>query len=590
MRTYENPVLAGFHPDPSVCRVGEDYYLVCSSFEYFPGIPVFHSRDLVHWRRIGNVLDRPGQLPLPPDVPASGGIYAPTIRHHDGRFHVITTNVGGGGNFLVTSERPEGPWSDPVWIDLPGIDPDLAWDDDGTCWVALAGVGVARIDPATGKVLQEPVPVWSGSGKRDPEGPHLYRIGEWWYLLVAEGGTARGHSVSVARARSPLGPYEPAPHNPVLTHSGSREPVQCTGHADLVQAADGSWWMVLLGTRPRGFFPEYHVLGRETFLVPVEWADGWPRVGPVRERQPTPAAWRPAGAAGTADPARDDFEGTALAPHWISPHGRPEGSWSLTERPGWLTLTATGDSLDRPGHTFVGRRQQHHDCRAAVRLDPGAGRAGLAVRMDEAHHYAIEVAGGAARVIARIGPVRQCLAEHPVPPGPVVLAVDIRTNDVRPPTAVRPGDDPMTPGVRAGGPDTLVFSVEVPGGGLVDAPVGPVGGSAGEAPDGDTGGVSSAGQGGGPGVGADGGPGDTPGGRPREGGPAGGPDEGPRQGSGGGPDGEPHRSPGQVVRLAELDGRYLSTEVAGGFTGRVIGMYVTEGRAAFDWFAYEAGT
>jgi beta-xylosidase len=502
MRTYENPVLPGFHPDPSVCRVGEDYYLVCSSFEYFPGIPVFHSRDLVHWRRIGNVLDRPGQLPVPDDVPASGGIYAPTIRHHDGRFHVITTNVGGGGNFLVTSERPEGPWSDPVWIDLPGIDPDLAWDDDGTCWVAVAGVGLARIDPATGKVLEGPVPVWSGSGKRDPEGPHLYRVGDWWYLLVAEGGTARGHSVSVARARSPLGPYEPAPHNPILSHSGSREPIQCTGHADLVEATDGSWWMVLLGTRPRGFFPEFHVLGRETFLAPVEWIDGWPRVGPVRDRHPAPAAWHPQ----AADPARDDFDGTALAPYWISPRRRAEGSWSLTERPGWLTLTATGDSLDRPGHTFVGRRQQHHDCRAAVRLDPAGARAGLSVRMDEAHHYDLEVAEGVANVIARIGPVRQVLAEHPVPPGPVALAVDIRTTDVRPPTDVLPGE--QSQGLRAGGPDTLAFSVE-------------------------------------------------------------------------GPDGS--------VRLAELDGRYLSTEVTGGFTGRVIGMYVTEGRAAFDWFDYRAG-
>ncbi|MGQ5635124.1 MULTISPECIES: glycoside hydrolase family 43 protein [unclassified Streptomyces] len=526
MRTYDNPVLPGFHPDPSVCRVGDDYYLVCSSFEYFPGVPIFHSRDLVHWRQIGNVLDRPGQLALPDDTPASGGVYAPTIRYHDGLFHVITTSVGAGGTFLVTAERPEGPWSDPVGIGLPGIDPDLAWDEDGSCWCAMAGVTVARIDPRTGEVLEGPLPMWSGTGLRDPEAPHLYRIGEWWYLLLAEGGTALGHGVSAARARSPRGPWEPAPGNPLLSHRGSASPIQCTGHADLVQAADGTWWMVLLGTRPRGYFPEFHVLGRETFLVPVEWADGWPRVGPVGERHPAPAAWSPV----EPPPVRDDFTSPVLAPYWISPRRRPEGCWSLTERPGRLTLTACGDSLDRPGHTFVGRRQQHLDCRAAARLEPGAGRAGLSVRLDEEHHYDLEVAGGGdaagadtangraaagsrppagspddpepagpdglrvgtrtAAVVVRIGPVRQRVAELPLPAGPVTLAVDIRAT--------------RNPGPGSG-PDTLVFSVETAEG---------------------------------------------------------------------------------AVRLAELDGRYLSTQVATGFTGRVIGMYVTEGRAAFDWFDY----
>ncbi|MGV9602874.1 glycoside hydrolase family 43 protein [Streptomyces sp. NPDC003631] len=499
MRTYANPVIGGFHPDPSVCRVGEDYYAVCSSFEYFPGIPLFHSRDLVHWRQIGNVLDRPGQWYAPDGTPASGGIYAPTIRHHDGRFHVITTDVGGRGNFLVSSDRPEGPWSDPVPVALEGIDPDLAWDDDGSCWCAVSGVRVARIDPETGAVLEGPLPVWTGTGMQHPEAPHLYRVGAWWYLMVAEGGTAHGHSVSIARARSPRGPYEPAPANPILSHRSTDLPIQSTGHADLVSAPDGTWWMLLLATRPRGYFPEFHVLGRETFLTPVEWVDGWPRVGPVRERHPAPAAWHPV----EPPPVRDDFDTADLAPHWISPRRRPDGSWSLKERPGRLTLTATGDSLDRPGHTFVGRRQQHHDCRVAVRVDPGAGRGGLSVRMDEAHHYDIEVGAGTVSVLARIGPVRQCLARHPVPSGEVTLTVDIRTADVLPPTVI--ADGPQGLGVRAGGPDTITFSL---GGG-------------------------------------------TP------------------------------------VRLAELDGRYLSTQVATGFTGRVIGMYATEGTVAFDWFDYE---
>ncbi|MER7837932.1 glycoside hydrolase family 43 protein [Streptomyces sp. NPDC096040] len=500
MRTYDNPVIPGFHPDPSVCRVGEDYYLVCSSFEYFPGVPLFHSRDLVHWRQLGNVLDRPGQLTLADGTPASAGVYAPTIRHHDGRFHVVTTDVSGAGTFLVSAERPEGPWSDPVWIDVPGIDPDLAWDENGDCWCAVAGNAIARIDTRSGKVLEGPLPLWSGTGLRDPEAPHLYRVGEWWYLLIAEGGTALGHGVSVARARSPRGPWEPAPGNPLVSHRGTGSPIQCTGHADLVRAADGSWWAVLLGTRPRGWFPEFHVLGRETFLAPVEWVDGWPHMGEIRERATAPAAWHPV----ERPPLRDDFTADALAPHWISPRSRPDGSWSLAERPGWLTLTATGDSLDRPGHTFVGRRQQHPDCRAAALLDPGPARAGLSVRIDEAHHYDLEVAGGVVSAVARIGPLRQTLAERAVPPGPVTLVIEIRTTRVPPPTAVAPGSSGTT-GVRPAGPDAVTLSIETPDG---------------------------------------------------------------------------------VVRLAELDGRYLSTEVAGGFTGRVIGMYVTEHRAAFDWFEY----
>ncbi|WP_307848848.1 glycoside hydrolase family 43 protein [Microbispora oryzae] len=504
MPSFDNPVVPGFHPDPSVCRVGEDYYLVCSSFEYFPGVPIFHSRDLVHWRQIGNVLDRPSQLPLPPRVPASGGIYAPTIRHHGGLFYMITTNMDSERNFFVTAERPGGPWSDPVWLDLPGIDPDLAWDDDGECWCTTSGNRTTRIDPSSGKALEGPIPIWSGTGGRYPEAPHLFHIGEWWYLLMSEGGTERAHAVSIARARSPRGPFEPGPVNPILTHRGTARPIQSTGHADMVCAPDGTWWMILLATRNHGFTPEFQVLGRETFLTPVRWADGWPVAGPVEERHEAPASWHPL----PTPPARDDFDAAGLAPCWISPRARPDGSWSLTERPGWLTLHATGPTLDRPGHTFVGRRQQHHDCRFRVRLDPGSGRAGVSVRLDEAHHYDLEVHEGVASVNARIGPLRQTVARRAVPPGPVTLVVEDRTTDLLPPSLVGPVDADGEPvGVGVGGPDTLGFSVEV--------------------------------------------------------------------------DGVP-------ALLAELDGRYLSTEVATGFTGRVVGMYVTEGSAAFDWFEYEA--
>lgn len=509
--TYRNPVIPGFFPDPSVCRVGEDYYLVCSSFEYFPGVPIFHSRDLVSWRQIGNVLDRPSQLELPPDTYASRGIFAATIRHHEGTFYMVTTNVRIWRHLIVTATDPAGPWSEPVYFDLPLIDPSLAWDDDGNCWLTLAGTMNYRIDPVTGEVFEGPIPLWSGTGGQYPESPHLYRIGDWWYLLLSEGGTHTGHAVSVARSRTINGPFEPGPVNPILTHRSTNQPIQATGHADLVEDTSGNWWMVLLGIRARGQWPPFHVLGRETLLAPVRWDDGWPVVGPVQEEMPLPP-----GIAAPERPerpgVRDDFDGNGktLAPQWISPRSRPDSSWSLADKPGWLTLFATGPTLDRPGATIVGRRQQHHDCRASTRVDPGTGRAGLTIRIDEAHHYDLEVFGGTARVSGRVGPFHQVLAECPVPAGAVDLTISTRTTDLLPAPVTSAEEfaglhGPL--GVRPAGPDTITFAVDT---------------------------------------------GDGP------------------------------------AVLAELDGRYLSTEVASGFTGRVIGMYVTEASAAFDWFDYEA--
>ncbi|UCM89809.1 glycoside hydrolase family 43 protein [Streptomyces marincola] len=504
--TVANPVIPGFHPDPSVCRVGDDYYLVCSSFEYFPGVPVFHSRDLVHWTQIGNALDRPEQLRLPPGTRPSGGVYAPTLRHHDGRFWMITTNVSGDGNLLVTATDPAGPWSDPVLLPgVKGIDPDLAWDEDGTCWCTYAGVGQVRIDPYTGRTLGDARGIWSGTpGAKAPEAPHLYRIDGTWYLMIAEGGTERGHGVSIARGPAPDGPFEPCPANPILTHRGTDHPIQNTGHADLVQGPDGSWWMVLLGVRPQGGTPGWHVLGRETFLVPVTWQDGWPVVGALSPELPAPP-WplRP----GPGVPVRDDFAAPDLAPHWISPRHRPEESRTTGERPGWLTLRADAGPVPpaqpagpvppagsaEPEPAFLGRRQQHVSCRARALTDPAGGRGGLMVRLDERHHYAVEAVPGEVRVLARIGTLRTAVAAHPVPEGPVVLRVET--------AAPRDRDDPRT------GPDVLLLGVE--------------------------------------------------------------------------------ERDGSFTELAALDGRYLSTEVAGGFTGRVIGMYASAGTVHFDWFDYE---
>ncbi|MGA9595510.1 MAG: glycoside hydrolase family 43 protein, partial [Acidimicrobiia bacterium] len=208
-----NLIIPGFNPDPSVVKVGADYYLATSSFEYQPGLPIYHSRDLTEWELIGNVIDRPGILEE--GVRTAGGIWAPTIRYHGGRFVLIVTDAMGRGNMVFTADDPAGPWSDPVLLrDIDGIDPDLAWDDDGTCYLTFSGLllgagfqhlGIqqVRIDLETGRALEGPRSLWSGSGLMFPEAPHLYHVGDWWYLMIAEGGTERGHSVSIARSDRP---------------------------------------------------------------------------------------------------------------------------------------------------------------------------------------------------------------------------------------------------------------------------------------------------------------------------------------------------------------------------------------------------
>ncbi|GFJ92606.1 hypothetical protein Prum_062480 [Phytohabitans rumicis] len=216
-----NPTIAGFYPDPSVVRVGDDYYLACSTFEYLPGIPVFHSRDLVSWTRVGHVVGRPEQLAVG-QVPTGGGAWAPTIRHHDGLFWVAVTDALGRGTLLFTAPDPAGPWSDGAVVEgVDGIDPDLAWDADGTCYLTYSalrlsgdnmgahdGIEQVRIDPYAAKALEEPRSMWSGTGLMFPEAPHLYQRDGWWYLMIAEGGTERGHAVSIARGRRPDGPFE----------------------------------------------------------------------------------------------------------------------------------------------------------------------------------------------------------------------------------------------------------------------------------------------------------------------------------------------------------------------------------------------
>jgi xylan 1,4-beta-xylosidase len=402
---YQNPVIPGFYPDPSVCRVGEDYYLVNSSFEYFPGVPIFHSKDLIHWEQIGYCLTRKSQLNLE-KIQASLGIYAPTIRYNNGVFYMIVTNISHGGNFYVYTSDPAGEWSDPVWIDQTGIDPSLFFDDDGkvyytgnTPWgVKEQGIYQFEIDIKTGKKLTESRFIWTGTGGRYPEGPHLYKINGLYYLMISEGGTEYGHMETIARSKSPWGPFESCPGNPILTHRGRNaqsNPIQGTGHADLVLAADGSWWMVHLAFRTSS--GQWHQLGRETFLVPVEWTtDGWPVVNGTGTTNLKMNVKTLSQDETSQVQIRNDFNEDKLGFEWNYLRNPDLSLYSLSEKKGWLSLKGnhyTIDSLASPG--FIGRRQQHFNCTVTTKMnfspaDKGE-ESGITVLMNNSYHYDLAV-------------------------------------------------------------------------------------------------------------------------------------------------------------------------------------------------------
>jgi beta-glucosidase len=413
---YRNPILSGFYPDPSITRVGDRFYLVHSTFAYFPGIPVFESRDLVHWRQIGSVIDRPSQLDLS-KLGVSRGVFAPSIEYRDGLFYVFNTHVDGGGNYVVTAKNPAGPWSDPTWLpELEGgIDPSMFVDDDGRAYVLNNGppegtprysghraIWIQEFDRAAVK-LQGPRKVLIDGGV-DPskkpiwiEGPHIYKRAGWYYLSCAEGGTGPQHSQVVLRARSPLGPFEAYAGNPILTQRDlppdRQQPVTNAGHADLVEAPDGSWWATFLATRT--YEGVHYNTGRETFLLPVTWRDGWPvilehgRAIPYVVRGPKFMAARDQQPLSGNFTWRDEFDAATLDKAWLQLRAR---RWvDLRSTPGALSIDPQVTRLDDVAiPSFLARRQQHEVFEATTRLRVPAKAgtaAGLAAFQNETHWY-----------------------------------------------------------------------------------------------------------------------------------------------------------------------------------------------------------
>lgn len=480
---YLNPILAGFYPDPSMVRVGDDYYLVVSSFSYFPGVPIFHSKDLVHWTQIGNVLDRPSQLNLD-SAGISRGIFAPAIRYHAGTFYMITTITDRGGNFFVTATNPAGPWSDPVWLSgIDGIDPSFFFDDDGKAYVVNNGppigtplyqghraIWMQEFDIATKKMVGERKLIVNGGIDlaKHPiwiEAPHIFRRNGLYYLICAEGGTADQHSEVVFRSASAWGPYVPFAGNPILTqrHLDKMRPnaIGTAGHADFVETANGEWWAVFLATRD--YTDNVYNTGRETFLLPVQWANDWPMILagdatiPYARRRPNlpmqPEAPVPTSGNFTV---RDEFNGPSLAPYWHILRTPRERWYDLTSSPGSLTLHARPFGLGPNAQpSLVVRRQQHMYAAAstAMRFLPAkdGDKAGIVAMQNDAYYYFLAVARVIGATVVQLekhagpstGATGTVVASAPLSVGdgqPVFLKIQARGPSYDFYYAVRPGE------------------------------------------------------------------------------------------------------------------------------------------------------
>jgi alpha-N-arabinofuranosidase len=411
---HRNPILSGYYPDPSVTRVGEDYYLVLSSFAHFPGLPIFRSKDLVNWTQIGNAIDRPEQLDFT-GKRTSQAVFAPDISYHNGTFYIVNTCVECRGNFVITAKDPAGPWSNPTWLPFEGIDPSIYWEGDRAYIVnnrapaepprydGHRAIWIQEFDWRTGKMVGESTQLVNGGVdiSKKPvwiEGPHIFMKDGWYYLTAAEGGTSVNHSQVVLRSKNLRGPFVPFAGNPILTQRdldpARPNPITSAGHAKLVQTPAGEWFATFLAVRP--YEGDYYNIGRETFLLPVTWKNGWPIILPKGQAIPfastkpklPPQAPGPVPTTGDFSYV-DEFNGNKLAMQWVGvrtpkrPFYHLEGGDLVLDRG-----TPIGDLSGVPA--FVGRRQQHHVATASttVRFIPGADgeRAGLAAMQSDQNY------------------------------------------------------------------------------------------------------------------------------------------------------------------------------------------------------------
>lgn len=394
---YKNPVISGFFPDPSVCKANGSYYLVCSSFHYFPGIPLFESKDLINWNMIGNVLTRESQLPLA-GASSYSGIFAPTIRYNNGRFYVVTTNTTTGGNFYVYTDDIYGEWSDPIYVKQDGIDPSLYFEDSKAYFMSngsddCGGGGIVQceIDIATGEKLSPCKCVWKGAGGRFLESPHLYKINGLYYLMASEGGTEYGHMVVYARGESVYGPFENYCGNPVLTNRNlGGYQIQGCGHADLIEDHNGNWWMLHLGFRQISPWIMHHITGREVYLVPVKFDEnGWFTAGEngtVRESFETDLI-------NAEQEFRKEytFKNTRIGREWCFLRNPDMENYIFSENSFILKASETSLSDCDGSPSFVAIRQKEMNMEVSCDISVADCEAGLTFYMTESQHYEIAV-------------------------------------------------------------------------------------------------------------------------------------------------------------------------------------------------------
>lgn len=441
----KNPIIPGYYPDPSIIRVDDDFYLTCSSFEMFPGIPIFHSKDLAHWEQIGNALTEANGFHMERNC-GVGGLMAPTIRYYEGTYYIINANFADKGNYICTAKDPAGPWSEPHWMtDVPGIDASLFFDLDGSCYVIGTGdvwdngtgvkergIWIASYDIENFCMTGEPYTIYNSAmrGGSSPEAPHLYHIGDYYYLVIAEGGTEHYHAVMVARSKELFSFFEGNPANPVMTHRhmGFKSPIINVGHADLVELQDGSWYAVMLGSRL--IDGKCKNLGRETFICPVIWERDWPVFSPETGR----VEWEydgPQALTETIYPkvnGYDDFEDEAL-PMYLTFWGTPSRDcWKIEDS--YLKLRCIhqkpdddleqmqmdGKLSDDKYAAFVARRQCAMDVviTASMKFRPeGRESAGIAAVQAMNHQLHIERACEDGKQVIRVILVTADYAQPP---------------------------------------------------------------------------------------------------------------------------------------------------------------------------------